>query len=164
MVSNMSDSGSGSLRECVEASGPRICVFEHGGLIVVKKPLTISNPYITIAGQSAPGGGVTIKTESGGDVFLTKTHDVVMRYITVRPGPGGENHANQIADNGKEIGNIIVDHSTFSWGVDSNIETWYRVNKATIQWSMISEGLNNSTHSKGPHSKGLMIGGYKGIS
>lgn len=162
VVSNMGDGGPGSLRECVEASGPRTCVFEQGGLIVVKKPLTISSPYITIAGQSAPGGGVTIKTENGGDVFLTKTHDVVMRYITVRPGPGGENHANQIADNGKEISNIIVDHSTFSWGVDSNIETWYRVNKATIQWSMISEGLNNSTHSKGLHSKGLMIGGYKG--
>lgn len=162
-VTNTGDTkGTGSLRDCVEASGPRICVFRIGGLITLNSTLTISNPYITIAGQTAPGGGITIKTVSGGDVFATKTHDVIMRYISARPGPGGENHANQIASNGNAIYNIMVDHSTFSWGVDSNIETWYRVYNSTISWSIISEGLNNSTHSKGAHSKGLMIGGYTG--
>lgn len=162
IVTNVKDSGAGSLRECVEASGARTCVFGIGGLIVLQSPLRISNPYITIAGQTAPGGGITLKTALGGDVFSTQTHDVIIRYITARPGPGGENHANQIAKNGTELYNIIIDHNSLSWGVDSNIETWYRVNNATIQWSIISEGLNNSTHSKGAHSKGIMIGGYQG--
>lgn len=161
-VVNLNDAGAGSLRACVEASGPRTCVFRIGGLIVLNSPLTISNPYITIAGQTAPGGGITIKLGTAANVFSTQTHDVIMRYITIRPGPGGENHANQIAKNGVEIYNIIIDHNSLSWGVDSNIETWYRVTNSTIQWSLISEGLNNSTHSKGAHSKGMMIGGYKG--
>ena len=91
-----------------------------------------------------------------------KTHDVILRFVSLRPGPGGENHASQMASSGNALYNIVVDHSTFSWGVDSNIETWYRVYNSTIQWSLISEGLNCSTHSKGCHSKGLMIGGYAG--
>jgi hypothetical protein len=161
-VTNLNNSGAGSLRACVEASGARTCIFRTGGLIVLQSPLRIVNPYITIAGQTAPGGGITLRTASGGDVFSTQTHDVILRYLTVRPGPGGENHANQIAKNGVELYNIIIDHNSLSWGVDSNIETWYRVKNATIQWSLISEALNNSTHSKGAHSKGIMIGGYQG--
>jgi len=161
-VTNLNDAGAGSLRACVEASEARTCVFRTGGLIVLQSALRIVNPYITIAGQTAPGGGITLKKASGGDVFSTQTHDVIIRYIAVRPGPGGENHANQIAKNGVEIYNIIIDHNSLSWGVDSNIETWYRVTNSTIQSSLISEGLNCSTHSKGCHSKGIMIGGYKG--
>ena len=129
---------------------------------MLQSPLRIVNPYITIAGQTAPGGGITLKQSAATDVFLTQTHDVIIRYITSRPGPGGENHTNQIAKSGTELYNIVIDHNSLSWGVDSNIETWYRVRDATIQWSIISEGLNNSTHSKGEHSKGIMIGGYKG--
>ena len=161
-VTNLNDSGSGSLRACVEASGARTCVFKVAGLITLVNPLTISNPYITIAGQTAPGGGITLKKSAGGNVFATQTHDVIIRYISARPGAGGENHANQIAKNGVELYNIIIDHNSLSWGVDSNIETWYRVRDTTIQWSIISEGLDCSTHSKGCHSKGLMVGGYKG--
>jgi hypothetical protein len=131
-------------------------------LISLNSPLSINNPFITIAGQTAPGGGITIKLGSSNEAFLTKTHDVIIRYLSVRPGPGGENHGNQIAANGTELYNIMIDHNTYSWGVDSNIETWYRVNNATIQWSIISEPLDCSTHSKGCHSKGIMIGGYKG--
>ena len=161
-VTNLNDAGAGSLRACVEASGSRTCVFRVGGLIVLNSQLTISNPYITIAGQTAPGGGITLKKSAGGNVFSTQTHDVIIRYISSRPGAGGENHANQIAKSGVELYNIIIDHNSMSWGVDSNTETWYRVKDATIQWSIISEALDNSTHSKGAHSKGLMIGGYKG--
>jgi pectate lyase len=161
-VVNLNDSGAGSLRACVEANGARTCVFRIGGLIALNTQLTISNPYITIAGQTAPGGGITLRRAAGGNVFATQTHDVIIRYITVRPGPGGENHANQIAKNGMELYNIIIDHNSLSWGVDSNIETWYRVRDATIQWSLISEALDCSTHSKGCHSKGLLVGGYKG--
>jgi len=161
-VTNTNDSGAGSLRSCVEATGSRICIFKVGGLISLNSPLTIRNPFITIAGQTAPGGGITIKLGTATEAFSTQTHDVIIRYITVRPGPGGENHTNQIAKNGSDLYNIIIDHNSMSWGVDSNIETWYRVRDATIQWSLISEALDNSTHSKGAHSKGIMIGGYKG--
>ena len=161
-ITNLNDSGAGSLRECITATGARTCVFAVGGLITLNSPLTISNPFITIAGQTAPGGGITIKTAAGGDVIPIKTHDVIIRFVSFRPGPGGENHASQISSSGTALYNILIDHSTFSWGVDSNIETWYRVYNATIQWSISSEALDCSTHSKGCHSKGLMIGGYAG--
>jgi hypothetical protein len=161
-VTNLNDNGNGSLRACVEASGPRTCIFTTGGTITLNNPLTVSNPYLTIAGQTAPGGGITLRKASGGELFLIKTHDVITRYLTVRPGPGGENHGYQIASSGGSVSNVVIDHNSISWGVDSNIETWYKVTDTTISWSLISEGLNCSTHSKGCHSKGLMIGGYKG--
>ena len=161
-VTNTNDSGAGSLRNCVQATGARTCVFKVGGLITLKTPLTITHPRITIAGQTAPGGGITIRTASGGDVFSTQTSEVIMRYISVRPGPGGENHGNQIEVNGVALNDIVMDHMTFSWGVDSDVETWYRVVNTSIQWSIISEALDCSTHSKGCHSKGIMIGGYAG--
>lgn len=159
-VTNVNDSGSGSLRACVEASGARTCVFRVGGLINLQSALTIKNPYITIAGQTAPGGGITLKKTNGGDALTIKTHDVILRYITSRPGAGGENHAAQAASNGDHLYNIIIDHCSFSWGTDEVLETWYKVTDTTIQWSIVSEGLDCSTHSKGCHSKGLMVGGY----
>jgi hypothetical protein len=161
IVTNTNDSGTGSLRACVSASGARTCVFEVGGLITLNSPLTISNPYLTIAGQTAPGGGITLKS-NGSDIFAPRTHDIIIRYVTGRPGVGGENHASQSAvNNSTSIYNIIFDHCSFSWGIDSVWETWYRVYDLTIQWSFVNEGLDCSTHDKGCHSKGLMIGGYK---
>ena len=157
IVTNTNDSGAGSLRECVAASGARTCIFDIGGLIALSNTLQVTNPYLTIAGQTAPGGGVTIKGE-----ISIQTHDVIIRYISVRRGPGGSNHAIQVAKNGTELYNIIIDHVSLSWGTDSVIETWYRAKDVTFSWLIVSEGLNCSTHSKGCHSKGLMIGGYKG--
>ena len=164
-VTNTNDSGVGSLRSCVEETGPRICVFKVGGLISLNSSLVIKNPYITIAGQTAPGGGITLRNGISGGEFETlsvQTHDVIIRYITSRPGPGGMNHAIVIARNGIPIYNIIIDHSSFSWATDEVLTTWYRTYDITIQWNIISEGLNCSTHPKGCHSKGLLIGGYKG--
>ncbi|MBI5935696.1 MAG: hypothetical protein HY867_18490 [Chloroflexi bacterium] len=159
-VTNVNDSGSGSLRACVEASGARTCVFRVGGLIQLQSALVIQNPYITIAGQTAPGGGITLKKTNGGDALVIKTHDVILRYLASRPGPGGENHGAEIASNGDHLYNIIIDHCSFSWGTDEVLETWYKVTDTTIQWTIVSEGLDCSTHSKGCHSKGLMVGGY----
>lgn len=159
-VTNVNDSGSGSLRACVEASGARTCVFRVGGLIQLQSALVIQNPFITIAGQTAPGGGITLKKTNGGDTLSIKTHDVILRYISFRPGAGGENHGAEIASNGDHLYNIIIDHCSFSWGTDEVLETWYKVTDTTIQWTIVSEGLDCSTHSKGCHSKGLMVGGY----
>jgi pectate lyase len=156
-VTNTNDSGTGSLRACTSASGARICIFRVGGLIALSSTLTISNPYITIAGQTAPGSGITVKGEIG-----IQTSQVIIRYISVRPSPSGSNHAIQIAKNGTELSNIIIDHVSLSWGTDSVIETWYRAKNVTMSWLIVSEGLDCSTHPKGCHSKGLMIGGYKG--
>lgn len=162
IVTNTNDSGAGSLRQCVEASGPRTCVFEVGGLISLNSTLTIRNPYLTIAGQTAPGGGITLKLGTASEAISVQTSQVIIRYISVRPGPGGSNHGIQVAKNGTEINNVIIDHVSLSWGVDSVIETWYRAKDVTFSWLIISEGLNDSTHPKGAHSKGLMVGGYKG--
>ena len=157
-VTNLNDSGPGSLRAAIEASGPRIVVFRTGGTITLSSNLTISNPYITVAGQTAPGGGITIKS---GEISV-ETHDVVIRYITSRRGPGGANHAFFIGDNGSSnVYNIIVDHCSFSWGTDETVSSWYAPHDYTISYSIISEGLNCSTHEKGCHSKGAMMGGYK---
>jgi pectate lyase len=161
-VTNLNDAGTGSLRACIEATGPRTCVFRTGGLIVLQSALRIVNPYITIAGQTAPGGGITLKNVSGGSVFSTQTHDVIIRYITSRPGPGGMNNATLIAKNNIPLYNIIIDHGSFSWATDETLTTWYRTYNVTIQWNIVSESLDCSTHPKGCHSKGLMIGGYSG--
>lgn len=163
-VTNLNDSGPGSLRACLEASGPRICVFRKGGTIAVNSPLRILNPFITIAGQTAPGGGITLRNAAGSSIDATlsvQTHDVVIRYLTVRRGPGGAGDALEIAEPGIDKAyNVIIDHCSFSWGVDETVSTWYAAHDITIQWSIVSESLDCSTHPKGCHSKGLFVGSY----
>ena len=83
-VTNLNDSGTGSLRACVTASGPRTCVFRVGGTIVLQDYLTIQNPFLTIAGQTAPGGGIQIR--GNGIVIKYPAHDIVVRYIRHRRG------------------------------------------------------------------------------
>ena len=157
LVTNTNNSGPGSLRACVEAIGPRIAVFRTGGTITLTSTLRFNNPYITIAGQTAPGGGITVR---GADISIG-THDVIIRYLTSRRGAGGSNHALYIGGNGEtDIYNIIIDHCTMSWGTDETTESWYGPHDYTIQWSIISEGLDCSTHSKGCHSMGVLLGGY----
>jgi pectate lyase len=163
-VTNLNDSGAGSLRACVIATGPRTCVFKVGGSIELTSGLSVRNPFITIAGQTAPGGGITLKpaTSNGFTPINIQTHDVIIRYVTSRPGPGGMNNAILIAKNNTPLYNIVIDHGSFSWATDEVFTTWYRVYNSSFQWNIASEGLDCSTHPKGCHSKGLMIGGYKG--
>src|SRR5262249_3593634 len=80
-VTNLNDSGAGSLRTCVNSAGPRTVVFRVGGNITLNSTLTISNPYITIAGQTAPGGGITLKGPVQNDLLVINTHNVIIRYI-----------------------------------------------------------------------------------
>ena len=163
-VTNLNDSGPGSLRAALGASGPRTCVFRTGGTISVNSPLRISNPFITVAGQTAPGGGITLRNAAGSALDATlsvETHDVVVRYLTIRRGPGGEGDALEIAKGGIDvIFNVIFDHCSISWAVDENASSWYAPHNVSIQWSIVSEALDCSTHSKGCHSMGFMIGGY----
>lgn len=178
-VTNLNDSGRGSLRAAIETEGARIVVFKVGGIIELDSTLKIANPYITIAAQTAPGGGITLKNspKNTKPALKIKTHDVVIRYIRSRPGSNaneaGEDgilDALTIASGSKEVYNIIVDHSSFSWATDEVVSVYYDAHDITIQWSIIAEGLDCSTHVEDDqrqcHSMGLLLAsdGQKNIS
>jgi pectate lyase len=154
-VTSIEDSGPGTLREALEAKGPRIVVFRVGGLITLQTPLTIENPYITIAGQTAPRDGICIR----GETTNINTHDVIVRYLRFRRG-------NLVrpddALGGYPQKNIMIDHCSASWGLDENLSMyrWMKpmpdgkrlkspVENMTIQWCISSEALNTYNHAFG---------------
>ncbi len=178
-VTNLNDKGPGSLRAAIEAEGPRIVVFKVAGTIELDSTLKIANPYITIAGQTAPGGGITLKNspKNTKPALKIKTHDVVVRYIRSRPGSNpneaGEDgilDALTIGSSNQEVYNVIIDRSSFSWATDEVVSIYYDAHDITIQWSIISEGLDCSTHVEDDrrqcHSMGLLLAsdGQKNIS
>ena len=161
-VTRLDDDGAGTLRAAINAEGPRIVVFRIGGTIELRKSLKITNPYITIAGQSAPGGGITLKNlpSNQDSALIILTHDVVVRYIRSRPGPTSipVNNGDALEILTKDAYNVIIDHCSLSWAVDEDVSTWYDAHDVTIAWSIIAEGLQCSTHVKGCHSMGMLIG------
>lgn len=152
-VTNLNDSGPGSLRDAVTRQGPRIVVFEVSGTIYLQTPINVTSPDLTIAGQTAPGDGITIANSR---MNFTNARNIIIRYLRFRPGDslGLE----QQAGYGVYIDNAIFDHCSFSWGTDE-IASFYAVRNFTMQWCMISEALNNSVHSKGIHGYGAIAGG-----
>ncbi|GMV91538.1 MAG: hypothetical protein AMXMBFR82_13160 [Candidatus Hydrogenedentota bacterium] len=153
-VTNLNDDGPGSLRAACEAEGPRTVVFRVSGTIPLESELEIENPYITIAGQTAPGDGICIKNYQ----VKFRTNHVIMRYLRFRPGD--EAGVEQDAFSG-EGDHIIIDHCSVSWGVDETLS----INKAsnlTVQWCMVTESLTNSIHKKGAHGYGGLWGGPGG--
>ena len=159
-MTNLNDSGSGSLRAAIDASGPRIIVFEVSGTISLAADLKIYNPYITIAGQTAPSPGITLKGAS----LRLRTHDILVQHIRIRVGddPNGPSPDNRDCFSIDQSGiyNIVFDHVSSSWAIDEVGSTWYPLHDVTISNSIIAEGLSNSLHPKGEHSKGLLIGNY----
>jgi len=161
-VTNLNNSGPGSLRAAIEANGPRIVVFRIGGTIELQSGMNLTNPFITIAGQTAPGGGITLKNAISNRYtpITIWTHDVIIRYIRSRPGasrdPASALDAIQMVY--ENAYNIILDHCSFSWSTDEVASTWGSARDITIQWCIIAEGLNDSTNKKGPHSCGLILG------
>ena len=162
-VTNLDDSGTGSLRDAVEAKGPRIVVFRVDGTIEQHEPLKFTHPYITIAGQSAPGGGITLS----GEEVRVQTHDVVIRHLRIRTGdvvPPVDGWDNRDAmnfgapDNVGGTYKVVIDHCSLSWAVDETFTTWYQSHGITLQNSILSEPLFHSKHPKGPHSMGILIG------
>ena len=162
-VTSLADSGAGSLRAALLAAGPRIVVFRVSGTITLKDRIKVAAPFLTIAGQSAPGDGIQIR----GAGLAIGASDVIVRGLRIRPGDAAEGPDPQIRD-GLEIWspNVIVDHCSLSWAVDETGSTWFNtVADVTYQWNIFSEGLHASTHPRGAHSKGLLIGdGAKRVS
>jgi len=161
-VTTLNDDGPGSLRVAIDADGPRIIVFRVGGMIELKTSLEITHPYITIAGQTAPGGGITLRNHPSNreSALVIRAHDVTIRYIRSRPGPSAElsSDSDAIEILGSGAYNVMIDHCSFSWAVDEVTSTWYDAHDVTFQWSIIAEGLYCSTHEKGCHSMGMILG------
>ncbi|HEU0305634.1 MAG TPA: hypothetical protein VFR30_01555, partial [Lysobacter sp.] len=170
-VTTLAASGPGSFAEAIATSGPRIVVFEVGGVVDLgMKELRISEPYLTIAGQTAPQPGVTFI--KGG--LTIATHDVVIRHIRVRPGDGDKPKRTGDIDaitTVRGARDVIVDHCSLTWATDENLSAsstrflgesekeWMEAASRRITYSnnIIAEGLANATHAKGEHSKGTLI-------
>ena len=170
-VTTLAKGGPGSLLEALETDGPRIVVFEVGGVIDMERTeIRIAKPFLTIAGQTAPSPGVTL-IRTGVDVA---THDVVIQHVRIRTGgAGADKAAGWAPDTISTVNahNVIVDHCSLTWAVDENLsasgprftgktpEEWRNAVSRRITFSnnIIAEGLAHSTHPKGEHSKGTLI-------
>ena len=165
-VTTLNASGPGSLAEAVRATGPRIVVFEVGGVVDLNASvLKITEPFLTIAGQTAPSPGISIIR---GGVGIS-THDVVIQHLRVRAGDVG-----RAQKSGWEVDsmattsawNVVVDHCSLAWGTDENlsasgprfdggthVDAWRSRTSHDVTFShcIIAEGLSNSAHAKGEH-------------
>ncbi len=164
VVTSLKDRGAGTFREACEAGGPRIVVFNVSGLILLKERIRIRAPYITIAGQTAPGKGVCI----GGEALEIDTHDVVIRHLRIRRGIVDPLRRNDSVG-GHAVGNIMIDHVSASWGSDEVMSLYRHMYQPpeggparklptvniTIQYSTFAEAVNGSLHGLG-----ATIGGH----
>ena len=165
-VTTLAESGAGSLKACVDATGPRVCVFEVSGTIKLSKDFAIRNPKVTIAGQTAPSPGIMLR----GGALLIQASDVLVQHIRVRAGDdaAGETPENRDAlkieaNQGMPIiSNIVVDHCSFSWAIDETASAWRNWDNITLSNNIFSEPLNNSTHPKGAHGYGVLFGPVDG--
>ena len=167
VVTSLEDEGPGTLREACETGGARIVVFNVAGIIRLKTPIHVRAPYITIAGQTAPGDGVCVTGES----FLIDTHDVIIRHMRFRRGAQDVNRRDD-ALGGNGVGNIMIDHCSSGWGLDENMSMYRHVyNRSedgyglklptvniTIQNSAFTEALDCYNHAFG-----ATIGGHNSM-
>jgi pectate lyase len=159
-VTNLNDAGDGSLRAALSAAEPRIIVFDTGSTITLLSSLRIENPYVTVAGQTAPGGGIQLRLDPSQDSGLidVDTHDVVIRGMKLRQGA----HTTVDAAIPMEVtgaDNVVIDHNSIYWATDENVTLYTGAKNVTVSWNIIAEGLSRSTHYEGEHSRGLFISG-----
>ncbi len=170
-VTSLAADGPGSLKAAIDAKGPRIVVFEVGGAIDLgRTSLEIKEPYLTIAGQTAPSPGITI-IRGGIDI---RGHDVIIRHIRIKTGADGQaKRSGWEADSLSTVAarNVIIDHCSLTWGIDENmsasgprftgqtVEEWRNgtSRNITFSYNLAAEGLADSSHPKGEHSKGSLI-------
>lgn len=190
-VTNLKDSGAGSLRDCVEAAGPRTCIFEVAGMIWATKELRVRNPFLTIAGQTAPAPGIAIR----GSGLSVEANDVLIQHLRMRTGddpraaccklgtcgsleaqlctqdPGSRDGIKAWAYAGA-INNIVFDHVSISWALDegfSLVPDKGDVSNLTFSNSIIGAGLDMSIHPEASlvsdpgHSKGVLVSGAQAV-
>jgi len=163
-VTTLADSGAGSLRECMMATGARTCVFRVSGTIVLMSQIKPTSGNLTIAGQTAPGGGIAIRNDpanlTGSPIFLSQPNNII-RHIRIRPGAtsGAKQDTTDsiTVDNGAD--NTIIDHVSLSWATDEPFNSTKASAYITVQWSLVYEGLSKSTHIQGEHAKGMFVEG-----
>lgn len=139
-VTNLNDSGAGSLRAALSASGPRIVVFNVSGTISLKGMITISNPNVSIYGQTAPAPGIQL---TGGGLNI-ETHDVLVQHLVIRPGiddPSASGKDDAITINFSSGYNVVIDHVSAEWAPDEEISTWIGAHDITISHCLISCAL-----------------------
>jgi pectate lyase len=161
-VTSLADSGPGTLRAALANKNPRRIVFDVGGDIFVKSPLSIPSPYVTVAGETAPAPGIAIL----GDKVHIRTHDVILRNIRIRIGerpgsnPGSRDGIGIEPLKGKSAENILIDHCSVLWAIDEDIGfQGNKIQNVLIRNSIIAEALRNSIHPKGAHSMGMLVSG-----
>lgn len=163
-VTNLNDSGVGSLRAALSVSGPRIVVFDVSGNINLTSLLYVTEPFVTIAGQTSPGG-----ISVSGKQFNIAAHDVVIQHMRFRSG--GHEYVGEDSDGdsfdilgsewngGLLVYNIMIDHCSFTWGTDETLAVTGGATSVTIQNSLIAQGLRYAKFPTSDHSKGLMVSG-----
>lgn len=163
VVTSLADSGPNTLRWACEQGGARIIVFNVAGIIHLKSPIIVRAPYISIEGQSAPGDGICVAGES----FWVNTHDVIIRYMRFRRGETNVGRRDD-ALGGDPVGNIIVDHTSTSWGLDENFSMYRHMYNPmdgdkdeklgtvniTVQNCIYAEALDYWNHSFGSTTGG----------
>jgi len=166
-VTTLTDGGPGSLRAALHARRwqrgevvPRTVVFRVAGTITLTAPLWIRDPYLTVAGQSAPGKGVALRTDGNfdGPALAIDSHDIVIRYLRIRPAraPEGSCCGDAVSILGGH--DIILDHCSLSWGSDEVVGMWYRPRDITLQHNIIAEGRRASGEKI--HGKGVLVGAH----
>ena len=168
-VTTLKASGAGSFREGLEDRRPRLIVFEVGGVIDLDgKSLLVRNPYLTVAGQTAPDPGITLIR--GG--LIVETHDVTIQHLAVRPGDrsvGAPDALGTHRGNAGPVHHVVFDHCSATWGIDENLSASgpedvdssrdpdATSHDITLRNCLIAEGLSHANHPKGEHSKGTLI-------
>ncbi|WP_289764188.1 pectate lyase [uncultured Duncaniella sp.] len=153
-VTNLNDSGPGSLRQALSGTAPKIIVFDVSGYIDLRSQLNVTS-NTTIAGQTAPEGGITLRYYT---LYFGNCDNVIVRFIRSRRSQVKDVNDGADATWGRNRKNIIIDHCSFSWSIDE-VASFYDNRNFTLQWSTIAEGLANPGHTKGAHSYGGIWGG-----